>query len=118
MQSNGKNRKQKQTMKKIEAIIKPMKVEEVKDALMEIGVKGITVTEVKEAGHQKSHTEIYRGNEYTVDFHPEVKIEAVLQDAQVDAATRVFYNAIGTDKRSQSSLFIIPIENALAKTPA
>jgi nitrogen regulatory protein P-II 1 len=105
-------------MKKIEAIIKPMKVDEVKDALMEIGVEGITVTEVKEAGHHKGHTEIYRGNEFTVDFLPEVKIEAVLDDAQVDAATRVFYKAIGTDKRSQSSLFVMPIERAYAKMSA
>ena len=75
-------------MKKIEAIIKPFKLDEVKDALNEIGVDGMTVTEVKGFGRQKGHTEIYRGSEYTVDFLPKVKIEIVLPDAQVDAAVK------------------------------
>ena len=73
-------------MKKIEAIIKPFKLEEVKDSLSEIGIEGMTVSEVKGFGRQKGHTEIYRGSEYTVDFLPKIKIELVITDAQVDAA--------------------------------
>jgi nitrogen regulatory protein P-II 1 len=80
-------------MKKIEAIIKPFKLEEVKDALAEIGVEGMTVTEVKGFGRQKGHTEIYRGSEYTVDFLPKIKLEVVLADALVDAAVAAVVRA-------------------------
>ena len=81
---------QEKNMKKIEAIIKPFKLEEVKDALSELGIEGMTVSEVKGFGRQKGHTEIYRGSEYTVDFLPKIKIELVVADAQKDAAVGTF----------------------------
>jgi nitrogen regulatory protein P-II 1 len=105
-------------MKKIEAIIHPLKVEEVKDALTEIGVSEITITEVRGSGRHKGQTEIFRGNEYTVDFLPEVKVEAVLQDTQVDAAARILYDAADGGKHSEGSLFVMPIERAYAKMSA
>src|SRR5207237_7181720 len=86
------------TMKKIEAIIKPFKLEEVKDALAEIGIEGMTVTEVKGFGRQKGHTEIYRGSEYTVDFLPKIKLEIVLSDALVEAAVAATIKAAKTAK--------------------
>ena len=83
-------------MKKIEAIIKPFKLEEVKDALSEIGIEGMTVSEVKGFGRQKGHTEIYRGSEYTVDFLPKIKLEIVVADAQKDAAVSAIIKAAKT----------------------
>ena len=85
-------------MKKIEAIIKPFKLEEVKDALNELGIDGMTVSEVKGFGRQKGHTEIYRGSEYTVDFLPKVKIEVVVQDSQADSAVEAVVKSARTGK--------------------
>ena len=94
-------------MKKIEAIVKPFKLQEVKEALNELGIQGMTVTEVKGFGRQKGHTEIYRGTEYTIDFMPKVKIEMVLPDAQIDAAVDAHGNrlqiAAGLDNAEQSA---------------
>ena len=85
-------------MKKIEAIIKPFKLEEVKDALSDVGIEGMTVTEVKGFGRQKGHTEIYRGSEYTVDFLPKIKLELVIADAQVTPAVNAIVKAAKTGK--------------------
>jgi nitrogen regulatory protein PII len=100
-------------MKKIEAIIKPFKLSDVKDALHELGIQGMTVTEVKGFGRQKGHTEIYRGSEYTVDFLPKIKIEIVLADAQVPAATQAIANAARTGKIGDGKIFVLPMEDAL-----
>ena len=100
-------------MKKIEAIIKPFKLEEVKDALAEIGLEGMTVTEVKGFGRQKGHTEIYRGSEYTVDFLPKIKIEVVLADAQTNAAVEAIIKAAKTGKIGDGKVFVSSIENAI-----
>ena len=100
-------------MKKIEAIIKPFKLEEVKDALSEIGIEGMTVTEVKGFGRQKGHTEIYRGSEYTVDFLPKIKIELVITDAQVDAATGAIIKAAKTGKIGDGKIFLMNIEDSV-----
>jgi nitrogen regulatory protein P-II 1 len=100
-------------MKKIEAIIKPFKLEEVKEALAEVGVEGMTVSEVKGFGRQKGHTEIYRGSEYTVDFLPKIKIEVVLADAQVTAAVGAIVKAAKTGKIGDGKVFISSIENAV-----
>ena len=100
-------------MKKIEAIIKPFKLNDVKDALHEIGVTGMTVTEVKGFGRQKGHTEIYRGSEYTVDFLPKVLIELVLPDGQIDAATKAIINAAKTGKIGDGKIFVLPVEEAI-----
>jgi nitrogen regulatory protein P-II 1 len=100
-------------MKKIEAIIKPFKLEDVKEALSEIGVEGMTVSEVKGFGRQKGHTEIYRGSEYTVDFLPKIKIEVVLSDTQVSAATGAIIKAAKTGKIGDGKVFVTPIENAV-----
>jgi nitrogen regulatory protein P-II 1 len=100
-------------MKKIEAIVKPFKLEEVKDALGEIGVEGMTVSEVKGFGRQKGHTEIYRGSEYTVDFLPKVKIELVVPDAQVDSAVAVIVKSAKTGKIGDGKVFISDIEEAI-----
>jgi nitrogen regulatory protein P-II 1 len=100
-------------MKKIEAIIKPFKLTEVKDALSEIGVTGMTVTEVKGFGRQKGHTEIYRGSEYTVDFLPKVKLDIVLPDAQVNAAIEVITKAAHTGKIGDGKIFVLPVETAV-----
>ena len=99
-------------MKKIEAIIKPFKLEAVKDALSEIGIHGMTVTEVKGFGRQKGHTEIYRGSEYTVDFLPKIKIETVLPDNQVEAAVTAIINAAKTGKIGDGKVFVWNVENA------
>jgi len=99
-------------MKKIEAIIKPFKLEEVKDALSELGIHGMTVTEVKGFGRQKGHTEIYRGSEYTVDFLPKVKIETVLPDSQVDQAVQAIIKAARTGKIGDGKVFVWPIAEA------
>jgi nitrogen regulatory protein P-II 1 len=99
-------------MKKIEAIIKPFKLQEVKDALSEIGILGMTVTEVKGFGRQKGHTEIYRGSEYTVDFLPKVKIETVVADNQVTQAVTAIIGAAKTGKIGDGKIFVSPISEA------
>lgn len=100
-------------MKKIEAIIKPFKLEEVKDALGDIGIQGMTVSEVKGFGRQKGHTEIYRGSEYTVDFLPKIKLELVLPDSRIDAAVGAIINAAKTGKIGDGKIFISQIEEAV-----
>jgi nitrogen regulatory protein P-II 1 len=100
-------------MKKIEAIIKPFKLEEVKDALSEIGIDGMTVTEVKGFGRQKGHTEIYRGSEYTVDFLPKVKIELVLSDQQAESAVGVIVRTARTGKIGDGKVFVYQIDEAV-----
>src|SRR5262250_278644 len=100
-------------MKKIEAIIKPFKLEEVKDALAEIGVEGMTVSEVKGFGRQKGHTEIYRGSEYTVDFLPKIKIEVVLADEQAEEAVSAVIKAARTGKIGDGKVFISTIDDAV-----
>jgi nitrogen regulatory protein P-II 1 len=99
-------------MKKIEAIIKPFKLNDVKEALNEIGIHGMTVIEVKGFGRQKGHTEIYRGSEYTVDFLPKVKIETVLPDNQVEAAIEAILNAAKTGKIGDGKVFVSTIDDA------
>ena len=100
-------------MKKIEAIIKPFKLEDVKEALTEIGVEGMTVSEVKGFGRQKGHTEIYRGSEYTVDFLPKVKLEVVLQEDRIHRAVDAIVQAAKTGKIGDGKVFILPIEDAI-----
>ena len=100
-------------MKKIEAIIKPFKLEEVKDALAEIGIEGMTVSEVKGFGRQKGHTEIYRGSEYIVDFLPKIKVEVVLADGQLDAATSAIVKAAKTGKIGDGKIFVSNVEEAV-----
>jgi nitrogen regulatory protein P-II 1 len=100
-------------MKKLEAIIKPFKLEEVKEALAELGIEGMTVTEVKGFGRQKGHTEIYRGSEYTVDFLPKVKVEVVLADEMVDKAVSVVVGAAKTGKIGDGKVFVLPVEHAV-----
>jgi nitrogen regulatory protein PII len=100
-------------MKKIEAIIKPFKLSEVKAALAGIGVEGMTVSEVKGFGRQKGHTEIYRGSEYTVDFLPKIKIELVVADSQKDAAVTAIINAAKTGKIGDGKVFVTSIEDAV-----
>ena len=99
-------------MKKIEAIIKPFKLEEVKDALGDLGVHGMTVTEVKGFGRQKGHTEIYRGSEYTVDFLPKIKLELVLPDEQAEEAVGAIVKAAKTGKIGDGKVFVSPIAKA------
>jgi nitrogen regulatory protein P-II 1 len=99
-------------MKKIEAIIKPFKLEEVKDALSELGIHGMTVSEVKGFGRQKGHTEIYRGSEYTVDFLPKVKIEIVLPDSQIDQAVEAIIKGAKTGKIGDGKIFVLTIAEA------
>ncbi len=100
-------------MKKIEAIIKPFKLEEVKDALADLGIEGMTVSEVKGFGRQKGHTEIYRGSEYTVDFLPKIKVEIVVTDALVEQATSAIVKAAKTGKIGDGKVFISSIDNAV-----
>jgi nitrogen regulatory protein PII len=100
-------------MKKIEAIIKPFKLEEVKDALAEIGIEGMTVTEVKGFGRQKGHTEIYRGSEYTVDFLPKIKLETVVGDDIVSQATAAIIKAAKTGKIGDGKIFVSTVEQAV-----
>lgn len=102
-----------QTMKKIEAIIKPFKLEEVKESLSEIGVAGMTVSEVKGFGRQKGHTEIYRGSEYTVDFLPKILIQVVVSDETAKAASAAIVKAAKTGKIGDGKVFIYPIEEAV-----
>ena len=100
-------------MKKIEAIIKPFKLDEVKEALQDVGVQGLSVIEVKGFGRQKGHTELYRGAEYVVDFLPKVKIDVVLDDDQVDAAIEAIVDAAKTDKIGDGKIFVSPVEQAI-----
>jgi len=100
-------------MKKIEAIIKPFKLDEVKNALHEIGVTGMTVSEVRGFGRQKGHTEVYRGAEYVIDFLPKVKIEVVLDDALMPRAVEAIQQAAKTDKIGDGKIFVFPVEEAL-----
>ena len=100
-------------MKKIDAIIKPFKLEEVKEALAGVGVQGLTVSEVKGFGRQKGHTEIYRGSEYTVDFLPKIKIEVVLSDSLVDQAVQAIVNAARTGKIGDGKVFVSSVESAI-----
>jgi nitrogen regulatory protein P-II 1 len=100
-------------MKKIEAVIKPFKLDEVKEALQEIGLKGMTVTEVKGFGRQKGHTELYRGAEYVVDFLPKVKIEVVVEDSLVERAVEAIQQAARTDRIGDGKIFVIPVEDAI-----
>lgn len=100
-------------MKKIEAIIKPFKLEDVKEALTGMGIEGMTVTEVKGFGRQKGHTEIYRGSEYSVDFLPKLKVEIVLADGQVDAAVKAIVAAAKTGKIGDGKVFVLPVSEAI-----
>ena len=100
-------------MKKIEAIIKPFKLEEVKDALHDVGIEGMTVSEVKGFGRQKGHTEIYRGSEYTVDFLPKIKIELVVADNKVAAATQAVVKAAKTGKIGDGKIFVYDLEQVV-----
>jgi len=100
-------------MKKIEAIIKPFKLDEVKEALQEIGVQGLSVIEVKGFGRQKGHTELYRGAEYVVDFLPKVKIDVILPSDQVDSAIEAIVGAAKTDKIGDGKIFVSPIEQTI-----
>ncbi len=100
-------------MKKVEAIIKPFKLEEVKDALGDVGIEGMTVSEVKGFGRQKGHTEIYRGSEYTVDFLPKIKIEMVLPDSSVDAAIAAIIKSAKTGKIGDGKIFVSPVDQAI-----
>ena len=100
-------------MKKIEAIIKPFKLDEVKEALQDVGVQGLSVIEVKGFGRQKGHTELYRGAEYVVDFLPKVKIDVVLDDDQVDAAIEAIVRAAKTDKIGDGKIFVSSVEQAI-----
>src|SRR5437667_2391332 len=100
-------------MKKIEAIIKPFKLEDVKEALAGVGVEGMTVSEVKGFGRQKGHTEIYRGSEYTVDFLPKLKIELVVADSQADNAVATIVNAAKTGKIGDGKVFVSKVDEAI-----
>lgn len=100
-------------MKKIEAIIKPFKLDEVKDALVEIGIGGMTVTEVKGFGQQKGHTEIYRGTEYVIDFLPKVKIEVVVRDEDVEKVVETILKTAQTGRVGDGKIFIIPVEDVI-----
>ena len=100
-------------MKKVEAIIKPFKLDDVKEALQDVGVQGLSVTEIKGFGRQKGHTELYRGAEYVVDFLPKVKIEMVLPDDQVDAAIEAIVSAARTEKIGDGKIFVTPVEQAI-----
>ncbi len=100
-------------MKKIEAIIKPFKLDDVKEALNDVGLKGITVTEAKGFGRQKGHTELYRGAEYVVDFLPKVKIELVLEDNMVDRAIEAIQNAARTGRIGDGKIFVQTVDQAI-----
>ncbi len=100
-------------MKKIEAIIKPFKLDEVKEALQDVGVQGLSVIEVKGFGRQKGHTELYRGAEYVVDFLPKVKIEVVLSDDMVEPAIEAIISAARTDKIGDGKIFVSPVEQVI-----
>ncbi len=101
------------SLKKIEAIIKPFKLEEVKEALTAVGIEGMTVTEVKGFGRQKGHTEIYRGSEYTVDFLPKIKLEIILAEASVDKAVAAIVKAAKTGKIGDGKIFVHPVSEVI-----
>lgn len=114
--SHGKTTKKEpryMALKKIEAIIKPFKLEEVKEALTEAGIEGMTATEVKGFGRQKGHTEIYRGSEYTVDFLPKVKLEIVLPEASVPKAVAAILKAAKTGKIGDGKIFVLPLDEVI-----
>ena len=100
-------------MKQITAIVKPFKLDDVREALSEIGVTGLTVTEVKGFGRQKGHTELYRGAEYVVDFLPKIKLEIVLADGDTDAAIEAIVNAANTGKIGDGKIFVTPVEQVI-----
>jgi nitrogen regulatory protein P-II 1 len=100
-------------MKKIEAIVKPFKLDEVKEAISELGVVGMTITEVKGFGRQKGHTEIYRGSEYTVDFLPKIKMEIVLPDSMIEGVVEAIVKAAKTGKIGDGKVFILPVDDAV-----
>ncbi|WP_297362339.1 P-II family nitrogen regulator [Thauera sp.] len=100
-------------MKKIEAIIKPFKLDEVREGLSEVGITGLTVTEVKGFGRQKGHTELYRGAEYVVDFLPKIKVEVVLADDMVDQAVEAIIKAAHTGKIGDGKIFVSPVEQVI-----
>src|SRR6202030_1184200 len=102
-----------ETMEKVEAIIKPFKLDEVKNALHEVGITGMTVSEVKGFGRQKGHTEVYRGAEYVIDFLPKIKIEVVLDDAIVERAVQAIQDSARTDKIGDGKIFVLPVEQAV-----
>jgi nitrogen regulatory protein P-II 1 len=111
--ASAKKNNTSERMKKIEAIIKPFKLDEVKSALAELGIQGLTVTEVKGFGRQKGHTEIYRGSEYAVDFLPKIKIEVVLADAQAASVVEAIVKAAKTGKIGDGKIFVSPVESVL-----
>ncbi len=100
-------------MKKVEAIIKPFKLDEAKQALGEVGIQGMTVTEVKGFGRQRGHSELYRGAEYVVEFHPKVKIEVLVNDDQVEKVTTAIAEACSTGKIGDGKIFVLPVEDAI-----
>ncbi len=100
-------------MKKIEAVIKPFKLDDVKDALNDIGIQGLTMTEVKGFGQQKGHTELYRGAEYVVDFLPKVKVEVVVAEDQLNTAVEAIMNAARTGKIGDGKIFVLPVEETV-----
>jgi nitrogen regulatory protein P-II 1 len=100
-------------MKKIEAVIKPFKLDEVKEALSRVGIEGLTVSEVKGFGRQKGHTELYRGAEYVVDFLPKMKLEIVITDDAVDAVVEAIVGAANTGKIGDGKIFVLPLEEAI-----
>ncbi|WP_163328250.1 P-II family nitrogen regulator [Desulfurobacterium thermolithotrophum] len=100
-------------MKKIEAIIKPFKLDEVKDALTEIGITGMTISEVKGFGRQKGHTELYRGAEYVIDFIPKIKLEVIVSDDAVEKVVEVIVNSAKTGRIGDGKIFILPVEDAV-----
>jgi nitrogen regulatory protein P-II 1 len=111
--SDGAPRAREDHMKKVEAIIKPFKLDEVKEALHEVGIKGITVTEAKGFGRQKGHTELYRGAEYVVDFLPKVKIEVVMEDTMVERAVEAIQQAAHTGRIGDGKIFVCTVEEAI-----
>src|ERR1700743_826681 len=110
---SGAMRGENDSMKKVEAIIKPFKLDEVKEALHEVGIKGITVTEAKGFGRQKGHPELYRGAEYVVDFLPKVKIEVVMEDSMVERAVEAIQQSAHTGRIGDGKIFISSIEEAI-----
>ena len=100
-------------MKKIEAIIKPFKLDEVKDAISELGIQGMTVSEVKGFGRQKGHTELYRGAEYVVDFLPKIKIELIVKDEDVKRVVDAIYNAAKTGRIGDGKIFVVPVDEVI-----
>jgi nitrogen regulatory protein P-II 1 len=105
--------KRRRLMKKIEAIIKPFKLDDVKEALQDIGLQGMTVVEAKGFGRQKGHTELYRGAEYVVDFLPKIKIELIVADSRVEAAVEAIQTAAQTGRIGDGKIFVMPVENAI-----